>query len=371
MGWVSGQKHLRWAALVGLSACTIDALRFDTGVLDDDDLDSAIVGVIRSLDHVPQADAELSVGGNTQQVDNAGMAKTLHIPPGLIPARGLLEGHTVSHVTVDVMAGWDSGAQLYLVPVTEYTTTVTDGATQISEAGVFTVDTPTGSLEFDDQPANRDLTTQIAVLDRERTLAMPGSLNALRLDAIVEPISLFHAFRIIKPEGENWRLATEATVSIELEADDPMRSEDDLYWYWYSAEQGYWHRAGPVTVNGDAASGLISVFAWWAIGSPSVPDLACAKGRVEDDLGEPLARAEVLVSADGLFGTRRAYTDFHGEFCVPVNPGASISAQVMGTSAETGYRYIGSTSFTADPTTSTCDGVCGDVGVIATTVVAP
>ena len=351
-----------------LTACTSDdGVSADTGDLRED-IDSDVVGMIRSLDGAGQPLGQLRLGGNTQDANDNGIAITLHIPPGSIPARGLLDGHAQSHVPVDVVTGWDSTAQFYLTPFTQYTSGVTDGAAQISEPGVFEFAFPAGALEYDGEPANEDLTTDIAVVDRAGTLAMPGTLNALSLDTVVEPIDLFHAIRIAPPEGEPWKLVDSATLSIDIAPDDPMRNAGKLYWYWYNWEQGFWHQTSEVTIAGDVATGGIALFAWWAIGTPELPDLSCAQGRIEDNTGNPIPRAEVLISAEGIFGTRRAYSDFQGDFCTPVPPGAEVSANVFGVDQALGTRFTGSASFTADPNIADCLVTCVDIGVIKTEV---
>ena len=352
-----------------LVACTSNGDSSGDSADPRDDIDSDVVGVIRTLDHVPQSDAQLKLGGDTQDANGAGIAVTLHIPPGNIPAKGLLDGHAQSDVSVDVLSGWDSAAQFYVVPFTEYTAQVTNGAAQITEPGVFTIAAPAESLELGNAPANESLTVRVAVVSRADTLAMPGSLNALSLDAVVSPIRLFHAIRLKRPDGEAWSFEEPAILSIDIAADDPMRTAGELYWYWYNPEQGYWQRTSQVSIAGDVASGSISLFAWWGIGSPNLGDQSCAKGRVETASGDPIPRAEVLLWADDIFGTHRTHTDFQGNFCASVPREANVNARVFGIDQFSGVRFQGATSFVSEPTTTDCATTCVDIGTVQTEAV--
>jgi len=360
-----GRSLILWM-LAGAACATVPSSDTDPKRAD---IDSAVIGVIRGIDHTPQPDAQLRLGGNTQEADLDGMATTLHIPPGTIPANGLLEGHATAHAPVEVQMGWDATVQLYVAPLASYEAQVTDGETAISEPGVFALRTEVDGLWIDDAPANAPLSVEVAVVDRPATLAMPGSQHGLRLDTIIEPISLYYAIRIQRASDEAWRFENSGTLSIDLAGDDPMREVDDLYWYWYSSEQGYWRRAGPVSIEGDQASGPVNLFAWWAIGSPELREEGCVSGRVEDSGGTPLAWAEVLVSAAGHFGTRRARTSYLGEFCISTPLSADVTAQVFGISQSTGARHLGSASFVTDGISDGCDGICTDAGLVVATEV--
>ena len=345
--------------------CSPDGVRSDTS-RPRADIDSAVVGVIRTLDHSPQPDAQLRLGSNTQEADLAGMAITLHIPPGTVPASGILTDHTTAYAPVQVQSGWDAAVQLYVVPLTTYTADVVQGALALDAPDAFSLVTEDEGLWLNDAPANDALELRAAVVDRTSSLAMPGSLNALSLDTIIEPITLFHAIRFLRPSEGDWRFDTPGILTIEVDADDPVRQAEDLYWYWYSPDQGFWRRAGEATLEGDQVSGPVSLFAWWALGSPTVKDQGCVQGRVEASDGSPVALAEVLISSPERFGTRRTQTGFHGEFCIQTPLDVTVEAQVFGMSQTTGARFIGASEFSTQAAIGTCDQLCDDIGVIPT-----
>lgn len=337
-----------WLLLAG---CAILDPAVDDTALPPEAEVGGLSATVRGLDEAPVPAAEVLLGSTVAKPDAGGATIFLDVPPGRAVVQGRSEGFASAWAPVDVPPHHLASGQLYAVPVTEQT--VAPGGAVTLDIGTITI--PEDALTQHGEPATSALVVAVAALGPDESVAMPGDLQALSHDELLEPIELFNAF-YVAPVDDGWAFATPATLEVTLPPGSQAADGPELVLYRFDTGQGYWKRSSDLVLTGDVASGELSTFGWLAVGSPAFRDRACISGAVQGPDGAPVPGAEILLTEAGRFGSHRATADEQGQYCVVASPGASATLRVWAMGQELVTRFSG----TAEVEVGDSPGACGD-----------
>jgi hypothetical protein len=309
---------------------------------------------VRHLDGTPMLDATAryfpSAGGEAihADVDAAGFALFLESEAGAYGAEAAAEFHTTAYGQVEVVPDHVGAFQFWLgaLEAAAIPDPLVGGTLDFGASG--TVSWPGGAFSVNGETYDGTVPLEHLALGPAEALLLPGSVQRLRSDGVVEPLVFHYAVHVRFPTTDAGPVAMDfpGIWRIPVPFGSPADVADELATYVYNVDSGFWNKAADASVVDGVVTGEMTRFGWWAVGSPAVNG-ACVRGTVLDVDDAPLFGAEVLAVQEEVVGVRRSNVDPDGLFCLPTEPGTGGQVHILAFSASTDVVYKDAPYFAA------------------------
>lgn len=153
--------------------------------------------------------------------------------------------------------------------------------------------------------------------DEDLFAKMPGNLIGVRTDGRIQGMTTFGMIgvELFSNSGEKLQLADDARAEIKfpLSAEFIAEAPSTIALWHYDVESGYWMEEGEAQIEGQYYVAEVSHFSFWNCDAPF--DLVTLKGRIIDQLGEPVVNVTVTLQRNApTRNTGHATTRFNGTF---------------------------------------------------------
>lgn len=313
---------------------------------------------VRMLDGAPMIEAtasfvpilaETGVAAKVSaDVDAAGMALFVEADAGPHQTTASADFHTTSYGRADVVADHVGAFQFWIAELdaAAIPDPLVGGALDFGASG--TVTWPGGAFSVGGEPMTSIVALDHIALGPEQALLLPGSVQRLRSDGVLEPLVFHFAVHVRFPQADEGVVTMDfpGVWQIPVPFGSPADVASELATYVYNADTGFWGKAADASVVDGVVTGEMTRFGWWALGSPAANG-ACVRGTVLDIDDAPLFGAEVLASQEEVVGVRRANVGADGTFCLPTEPGTGGQVHIMAWSAAADLVYKDAPYFAA------------------------